>query len=270
MGGFVAGILYFGNFFGRNSLPPFIKDPWNNKHGNGTSLGQYELWPNTGQGLKLTIQDALTDNWYPYFRQAVLDWDAAPALTLTITNASKADPTCTPIRGILKICNKDYGDSGWLGINDSILQNNYIVSSVAKMNEYYLNQSSNSLRQYVMCHEIGHGFGLPHRDENFNNLDLGTCLDYTSRPQNNMHPNSVDFDHLAQLYLNNQNPSRMLLPVISTLPLLHLPELDKRWSYTEGRLLHKSKHGEIWETLLADNVLIRTTVLLASSHFERA
>lgn len=158
VGGSVAGTLYFGNFFGnRNPFIPYINDPWNNKAGNGTSLGDYEIWPNKGNGLKLTIQNALTTQWYPFLKQAVIDWDAAPALTLTVVNATKPDPTCSQIRGILKVCNSDYGDTGWLGINDSVLQSNVIYSSTSRMNEYYLNKSSNALRQYVMCHEIGHG-----------------------------------------------------------------------------------------------------------------
>ncbi len=33
-----------------------------------------------------------------------------------------------------------------------------------------------------MCQEIGHDFGLDHQDENFNNPNLGTCMDYTNDP----------------------------------------------------------------------------------------
>ena len=39
---------------------------------------------------------------------------------------------------------------------------------------------------YHRCHELGHAWGLPHRDEIVGNPDLGTCLDYTIKPQNNM------------------------------------------------------------------------------------
>ena len=33
-----------------------------------------------------------------------------------------------------------------------------------------------------MCQEIGHTFGLAHQDEAFENVNLGTCMDYTNNP----------------------------------------------------------------------------------------
>lgn len=53
------------------------------------------------------------------------------------------------------------------------------------------------------CTEIGHGFGLPHTDENHNNQDTGNCLDYTNNPENNLHPGQVNFNRLASAYLKN-------------------------------------------------------------------
>ena len=55
-------------------------------------------------------------------------------------------------------------------------------------------------RQMVTCQEIGHTFGLDHQDENFNNPNLGTCMDYTSNPSTNMHPNQHDYDQLVTIY----------------------------------------------------------------------
>ena len=52
------------------------------------------------------------------------------------------------------------------------------------------------------CHEIGHGFGLPHTDENFVNENQGNCLDYTMRPESNMHPGDVNFYKLLSMYTN--------------------------------------------------------------------
>jgi hypothetical protein len=75
-----------------------------------------------------------------------------------------------------------------------------IQSSVAKMNEYYLNNADYNERLYTMCHEIGHGFGLPHTDENFNNADLGNCLDYTNRPINNLRPGEYNCNRLRTMY----------------------------------------------------------------------
>lgn len=50
------------------------------------------------------------------------------------------------------------------------------------------------------CHEIGHGFGLSHTDESFWNRDLGNCMDYTNNPGANMHPDTSNFEFLAEMY----------------------------------------------------------------------
>ena len=51
-----------------------------------------------------------------------------------------------------------------------------------------------------MCQEVGHTFGLDHQDENFNNPSLGTCMDYSSDPTLNQHPNQHDYDQLELIY----------------------------------------------------------------------
>lgn len=51
----------------------------------------------------------------------------------------------------------------------------------------------------------GHGFGLPHTDENPNNSDLGNCLDYTNWPENNQLPGEVNFARLRSIYIAGEN-----------------------------------------------------------------
>ena len=51
-----------------------------------------------------------------------------------------------------------------------------------------------------MCQEVGHTFGLAHQDEDFNNGNLDTCMDYTNNPESNQHPNSHDYEQLATIY----------------------------------------------------------------------
>jgi hypothetical protein len=51
-----------------------------------------------------------------------------------------------------------------------------------------------------MCQEIGHTFGLDHQDEDFDNANLGTCMDYTSNPSTNQHPNQHDYQQLESIY----------------------------------------------------------------------
>eukprot|EP00339_Tiarina_fusa_P003199 CAMPEP_0117071838 /NCGR_PEP_ID=MMETSP0472-20121206/50521_1 /TAXON_ID=693140 ORGANISM="Tiarina fusus, Strain LIS" /NCGR_SAMPLE_ID=MMETSP0472 /ASSEMBLY_ACC=CAM_ASM_000603 /LENGTH=117 /DNA_ID=CAMNT_0004795613 /DNA_START=288 /DNA_END=637 /DNA_ORIENTATION=- len=51
-----------------------------------------------------------------------------------------------------------------------------------------------------MCHEVGHAFGLPHTDEDFENEDLGNCLDYTNNWDVNKHPSAINYAYLIDLY----------------------------------------------------------------------
>jgi len=162
-----------------------------------------------GNGLTLTLQNALDETWQTEYEAALADWSESEALTLSSVSVD-VDHSCKPVTGLMKVCNGNFGHTGWVGINELqiVYQNGgkagYIETSVAKMNEYYLLNAAYAQRQYTMCHEIGHGFGLPHTDEDPNNADQGNCLDYTHRPANNMHPGQVNFDVLVQMYLPNQ------------------------------------------------------------------
>jgi len=120
-----------------------------------------ELWPTSGTGgLSLEILNALDSTWQKEFQNAVYDWDngTPDALTLTVKKGT-VDPSCTQVGGLQKVCNNNFGKTGWLGINE-ILQDTstgFIQSSVAKMNEYYLHSANAAQRQYTMCHEVSRG-----------------------------------------------------------------------------------------------------------------
>ena len=97
---------------------------------------------------------------------------------------------------------RNYGDTQWRGLNEVLLspRQGTIVSSTARLNEFYLNFESDAQKLYTSCHELGHGFGLPHWDENFFNKDLGNCMDYTQNPHKSSKPDESNFLYLAQLY----------------------------------------------------------------------
>jgi len=163
-------------------------------------------WATRGEGLTLELQNALDDNWQTEFEVAMADWQESTVLTLTTTRV-EVDHTCARVDGVMLVCNGNFGETGWVGINEVEIEYarsdgpGFIISSVAKMNEFYLNKAAYEKRRYTMCHEIGHGFGLPHTDENPNNSDLGNCLDYTNTPENNQLPGDVNFNRLIEIYI---------------------------------------------------------------------
>eukprot|EP00804_Cyclotella_cryptica_P009092 CCRYP_003178-RA/>CCRYP_003178-RA protein AED:0.06 eAED:-0.01 QI:0/0/0/0.5/1/1/2/0/361 len=192
-------------------LPSLLDHLDTNPHGGNTPY-DFSLW-NTGRsctGLELNIVDNLDERWKPHLTQAVADWDngSPDALTLRVRQISEYDPECTPVRNVLKVCNGDYGNTDWVGINVAVVLNDYISSSVAKMNDYHLDRMREGSMQWTMCHELGHGFGLGHWDEKFYNRDLGNCMDYTSRPERNQKPDRSNFAFLEQMYGNVDGTSQ--------------------------------------------------------------
>mmetsp|Transcript_3589 Transcript_3589/g.6304 ORF Transcript_3589/g.6304 Transcript_3589/m.6304 type:complete len:656 (+) Transcript_3589:303-2270(+) len=208
-------LLFVFGVFDTNDLPPMLGDlfgddwihgdPWSGNTTNGPDVTDGAFaWPNSGNGVTLEILNACSDEWQVLLRQAIDNWDnGSPIDSLTLqTTRIDYESTCTEVRGKLKVCNGNYGDTRWRGLNEVMLngRQNTILSSTARLNEYYLARESAEQRLYTACHELGHGFGLPHWDEDFFNKDLGNCMDYTQNPSRNSKPNESNFLFLAQLY----------------------------------------------------------------------
>lgn len=161
-------------------------------------------WANTGNGLQLDVVNACSDEWQPYVQTAIANWDNGyPVDSLTLYASRDAyDASCETVTGKLKICNGDYGDTRWRGLNEVLMspRQGTIVASTARLNEFYLNYESEAQKLYTCCHELGHGFGLPHWDEDFFNKDIGNCMDYTHNPGSSSTPDESNFMYLAQLY----------------------------------------------------------------------
>lgn len=121
---------------------------------------------NTGgknEGLELTVINALESHWHEFFYTALDQWDSGSpdALTLnTIVADEVPQPSnCTGIDGTMKLCNGDYGESHWRGVNKILRDDNgFIISSAARMNDYYLTGNRETdfpEMAYTMCHEMG-------------------------------------------------------------------------------------------------------------------
>ena len=199
----VLGLVFAFTGFGGGSTISGGSNPVeeNGDPFKGITPSDANRWSNVGKGLTLEILNALDSQWDANFDLAVSQWDSGTPDALTLSSIKVAvDRDCTPVQGKIKVCNGDYGQTPWRGINQVLLTNGYITSSVAKLNEFYLATADAAQRQYTMCHEMGHGFGLPHTDENFYNKDLGNCMDYTTNPQVNMQPDASNYLFLFDLY----------------------------------------------------------------------
>ena len=113
-------------------------------------------WRNKGDGLRLEILNALDERWYPYFEASVREWDEGSPDALTLFSSFRSpDASCEAVQGKLKVCNGNYGDTRWRGINQILLTNGFIVASSARLNEFYLSGAGPDQAAYTTCHEIG-------------------------------------------------------------------------------------------------------------------
>lgn len=99
------------------------------------------------QGLNLLIENACDDTWTEEFEVSVSDWNATEALILS-TRRDFYDYDCSAAFGKLRVCNGDYGNTDWKGINIVFMQYDRIVHSVSKLNDYHLKTAEQ--RKYTM------------------------------------------------------------------------------------------------------------------------
>ena len=167
------------------------------------SWGGYH-WARTANQFTLQLGDNVGSQWDSALRGASTDWSKSTVLDTTVVAGSTNPRNCKAVTGLVEVCNSTYGNNGWLGIAGiSITGGTHITKGYVKLNDTYFNTpqyNTAAWRNLVTCQEIGHTFGLDHQDENFNNANLGTCMDYTNDPSTNQHPNQHDYDELVIIY----------------------------------------------------------------------
>lgn len=214
-------------------------------------------------GLELNFVNSLNTDWHDLYQETFEDWNSSPSLSLA-SSLDSGTLSCDHIQGQLRICNGEFGETGWIGINVALYyeynggEDNVIIASVAKMNDSYLNGAPYLQRKYALCHEIGHGFGLSHRKED------GTCMiASTNQFERNKSPDSLDFERLRSKYgdfTNRFRRRRMKRELDKISGNVSGIALD--YEYRQGRLLHKSTHSEIYLAELDKGLKALTSLLL--------
>ncbi|MBI5019092.1 hypothetical protein HZB58_02370 [Candidatus Gottesmanbacteria bacterium] len=168
------------------------------------SWGGYH-WARTANPYTLKLGDNVSSAWKPYLSESSADWSVSSMLDTTIV-AGNGGKNCKATAGRIEVCNRKYGNNGWLGLAQVWVNGTHITQALAKMNDTYFTTNTYNKpewRRLVMCQEIAHGLGLDHQDEAFDNTNLGTCMDYTSNPlgpPSNEHPNAHDYEELEIIY----------------------------------------------------------------------
>lgn len=170
--------------------------------------GNYH-WARTANPFTLKLGDNVSSVWDAHLTTASSDWSLSSVLDAVVTPGQTNPKNCRPTAGRVEVCNSKYGNNGWLGIAQIWANGDHVTQGVTKLNDTYFNTAKYNTpawRGFVVCQEVGHTFGLDHQDVNFNNLNLGTCMDYTNNPSrndgagDNLHPNVHDYAELETIY----------------------------------------------------------------------
>ena len=227
-------ILYF--LVGSSVVTAFVaatvfgSHSWNGYH-----------WARTANSFTLKLGDNVSSVWDSYLAVASADWSISTMLDTAIVSGRSNPKNCRPTSGRVEVCNSKYGNTGWLGIAQVWVSGQHITQGVVKTNDTYFataKYNKPEWRQSVMCQEIGHTFGLAHQDENFTNAPLGSCMDYSSDPSLNQHPNQHDYDELELIYAHLDS-STTLASSPSSVAANDDVDVPPAW----GRVLKRSLDG---------------------------
>lgn len=161
-------------------------------------------WKRTTQEISPPVGDNVSGVWDGVLVTAVADWNQSTVINSPLVAGSAGNVRrCRAVAGTIQVCNATYGNNGWLGIASIWLSGGHISQGTTKVNDTYFNTpqyNTPSWRQLVMCQEIGHDYGLDHQDEDFSTDNTNSCMDYTSAPQGNEHPDAHDYQQLLAIY----------------------------------------------------------------------
>jgi len=230
------------------------------------SWGNYH-WGRTSNPFTLAVGDNVSAAWDSYLNTAINDWSASTVLNLTKVGGRADSKQCRATTGRIEVCSAAYGYNRWLGIARISVSGSHITAATTRLNDSYFTTSTYNTpawRRLVMCQEVGHDFGLDHQDEDFDNPNLGTCMDYTNDPdgggfygKSNEHPNTHDYDQLLSIYKHVDSMSTVGTFSAAGTPQ-HQPE---NW----GQLVRSSRNGrvQIYEVDLGNGRRIFTHVFWA-------
>lgn len=226
------------------------------------SWGDYH-WARTTNPFTLKLGDNLTASWKPYLSVTSTDWSISTVLDTTIVTG-QARANCKATAGRIEVCNKNYGNNGWLGIAQIWVNGSHITQATTKLNDTYFTTAKYNTpawKQLVMCQEVGHNFGLDHQDENFNNANLNTCMDYTNDPSTNMHPNAHDYEELGLIYTHVD----AFTTISQALSQVNQGQGDNPGDDIDnwGKLVRKSAGVAVYERDLGDGRKLLTDVFYA-------
>ena len=216
------------------------------EHSWTDSSGRPYHWAGAGNEFTLNLGYNVSAKWVEVLEEARSDWNRSTVLDTARVDGGTRPKTCKPTAGQVEVCSERYGYNGWLGIAQIWISSGHITQAITKVNDSYFNTTKYNTpawRLFVMCQEIGHTFGLDHQDENFNNANLGSCMDYTSDPISNQHPDDHDYAQLMAIYTSHNDDSTTSASQASApnLPPPAMSEIDFEGPGQWGKLVRSTR-----------------------------
>jgi hypothetical protein len=205
-------------------------------------------WARTSNPFTLKVGDNVSSIWDSHLDQAISDWSQSSVLNLAEVNGGTRPKNCRPTAGRIEVCNARYGNNGWLGIAQIWASGRHITQAITKVNDTYYETptyDTPAWRQFVMCQEIGHDFGLAHQDENFTNANLGSCMDYTNNPGTNQHPNQHDYNQLESIYSHLDSTTTVGAQTLPQDTPPAMGQIDFETPNQWGQLVRSSANGRV-------------------------
>ena len=213
--------------------------------------------------VNVMVETVLDERWSSYFNDVVNGlngWNQAASIQLETTieeYSRRAARRCFRQSGQMRVCNYNYGATGWLGVAQIWINSSsgHITSGVVMLNDSYFQlqqYDTPEWRAMVMCQEIGHLIGLGHWNEEFE-LNCGSCMDYSNVPFGK--PHQDDLTLLNTIYENHCAERRLREHVDDhSNPSEHAddhptpPEEETMDDDDWGHLVESNSHSSTYET----------------------
>jgi hypothetical protein len=160
-------------------------------------------WFRTTEQLPIQVNDNTIAEWNGPLEAATKAWNQSKRIDSPLLRGFLDPAKCSGVSGTIQFCSGNYGLNGWLGVARITISGDYIVHAEAKLNDSYFGDSSaneNMMRQWLICRQLGHAYGLTLRSGNNAGAVSSSCMQpLTSDPPTSV-PDDVDMQNLVDHY----------------------------------------------------------------------